>query len=64
MLHPSATDQGLYRVHQAARLLGLTEPALRQAIARGQVPAHRIGRRVVVRASDLQRLIDGAKGAE
>lgn len=58
MQHPESTPR-LYRVHEAARLLGWTEPAVRQAIARGELPAHRIGRRVVIRVADLERLIAG-----
>ena len=38
---------------EAAQRLGLSEAALRKAVARGTVPCHRLGRRVRFRLSEL-----------
>lgn len=46
---------------EAAAFLRLTRKALYAAVARGQVPAHRLGRRRLrFRRADLERLLAGA----
>jgi excisionase family DNA binding protein len=44
-------------VPQAARLLGVSRAAAYTAIQRGEVPALRIGHRLVVPTADLRRLL-------
>ena len=42
-----------FSIPEVARLLGWTELATRRAVERGQIPARRWGRRVVVLREDL-----------
>jgi excisionase family DNA binding protein len=42
-----------YRVPDLARLLGCSELAARRMVDRGQVPARRWGRRIVILADEL-----------
>jgi excisionase family DNA binding protein len=42
---------------EAARLLGLSEPAIRARIFRGQLPVQRWGRRLLIRHEDLMRVL-------
>jgi excisionase family DNA binding protein len=44
-------------VAEAAALLGLSEHALRERIRVGRVPVLRLGRRVLVRSTTLERLL-------
>lgn len=46
-------------VKEAAQLLGVGERTFRSAAARGEVPAIRIGRRVVIPGLALHRLLEG-----
>lgn len=50
------TDRWL-NTGEAARRLGLTEDALRQRAKKGQIEAHRIGRRLRFRIEDLDALL-------
>ncbi len=47
-------------VHHLANLLGMTEAGVRAAIARGDLPGRKIGRRWFVRTADLSSLFDSA----
>ncbi len=47
----------LLAIRQVAERLGMTELAARRAIERGLLPVVRIGRRIRVKSSDLERLI-------
>jgi excisionase family DNA binding protein len=44
---------------EVARLTGLTENAVRSRVFRGQLPAQRWGRRLLVRHDDLMRALSG-----
>lgn len=44
----------LLPVREAAPLLGLTEHALRGQIARGRVPVHRIGGRILLDVAEIR----------
>ena len=46
-----------YTVAEAAHLLGLSEHALREGIRVGRVPVLRLGRRVLVRSTTVERLL-------
>jgi len=46
-----------FSVSEVARLIGRSELATRRAIERGQIPARRWGRRVVVLANELERFL-------
>jgi excisionase family DNA binding protein len=48
-----ANDVDLVDVATAAKMLAITEAALRRATSRGTIPAVRFGRRVRYRRSDL-----------
>lgn len=47
------------RVEEAADLLGISRRSAYRACARGDIPSIRIGRRLVVPASRLAKLIEG-----
>jgi excisionase family DNA binding protein len=53
-------DIGVLRVPDAARLLGVSARTYYAAAARGEVPAIRIGRRLVVPEAALRRFLDVA----
>jgi excisionase family DNA binding protein len=50
--------QFAYTPAQAAKLLGLTEPAIRTRIFRGQLPVQRWGRRLLIRHVDLMAVLE------
>jgi excisionase family DNA binding protein len=45
------------RPREAAQMLGMTEHAVRGMVARGQLPAYRWGRRVLILPADLQECL-------
>jgi excisionase family DNA binding protein len=49
-------------VREAARLLGVAERTYYSAAARGEVPARRIGRRLVVPGAALARFLEEGGG--
>jgi excisionase family DNA binding protein len=51
-------EERVLRVDEAARLLGVAASTYYQAAARGEVPAIRIGRRLVVPGAALARLLE------
>ena len=55
MTQPSAPLA--YTVRDVSHLIGRSEPAIRQMIARGQLPARRQGGRVSVLADDLRTYV-------
>jgi excisionase family DNA binding protein len=57
---PHTPTQLAYTPRQAAQMLGLSEPALRARLFRGQLPAVRWGRRVLIRHDDLLKVIGRA----
>jgi len=58
MLHQEQTQQPrVLDIPQVALIIGRSELATRRAIERGQIPARRWGRRVVVLADDLNKFL-------
>jgi len=57
----STTDAtpATYTVAETARLLGVHEQTVRAAIAHGELPVVRIGRRQLVARAVLERLLNG-----
>jgi excisionase family DNA binding protein len=56
-----ADDQRLtYEVSEAGRILGLSRQGAYKAVAAGEIPAIRIGRRLLVPKAALHRMIEGA----
>ena len=51
-------------VAAAGRLLGLGKNATYQAVAAGEIPSLRIGRRVLVPRDALRRVLDGERATE
>ncbi len=49
-------------VAQVAPPLGLTEKAVRQRIARGQLPYKKLGRRVLIPADELEKFLAALPG--
>ena len=47
-------ERDVLSVLDVARRLGWSEPATRRAVERGQIPARRWGRRVVILREDLE----------
>ena len=54
-------QQITYTPAQVAALTGLSEPAVRARIFRGQLPALRWGRRVLIRREDVERIVGGCR---
>jgi excisionase family DNA binding protein len=59
---PQPTRQA-YSVEEAAKLLGVGRTTAYLAVARGELPCIRIGRRVVVPRAALERLLAGGDPA-
>jgi excisionase family DNA binding protein len=57
-------EERVLRVPEAAALLGVSASTYYSAAARGEVPAVRIGRRLVVPGAALARLLEGAPRPE
>ena len=55
----TTVQQLLLQVPEAARLLGISASALYQRARKGEVQAVRIGRRVLVPLTEVQRLAQG-----
>ena len=53
LVKETATTQYLSR-KEVAKLLGITLPTLHEYTKKGKLPAHRIGSRVLYRASELE----------
>jgi len=60
--HQSA-DRGFLRMREAAEFLGLTEAALRIAEKKGQLPSHRLGKRVLFDPAELRDFVLSGAGA-
>jgi excisionase family DNA binding protein len=56
----SVIERSTYTVPEAAQLLGLSRNRTYEAIAAGEVPALRIGRRVLVPRAALERMLSEA----
>jgi len=56
----SASPRRTYSVTEAARLLGISRTKAYECIRTGELPALRLGRRIVVPAARLERLLDGS----
>lgn len=52
------SDCRTYSVREAARVLGLGRNATYRAIYRGEIPALRLGQRIVVPKDALQKLLE------
>jgi excisionase family DNA binding protein len=52
-----------YDVVDAGKKLGLGRNATYEAIARGEIPSIRIGKRILVPVAALERLLAGGKAA-
>lgn len=59
---PEGGERLTLTVPEVAALLGLSRNSTYEAIAVGQIPSIRIGRRVLVPRAALERLLDSAKG--
>ncbi|HEV3194235.1 MAG TPA: helix-turn-helix domain-containing protein [Polyangiaceae bacterium] len=56
----SNVEQLTFTVSQAAKLLGLSRNVAYEAVARGEIPSLRIGRRLLVPRAALERLLTEA----
>jgi excisionase family DNA binding protein len=57
-------EKATLTVDQAAKVLGVGRASAYAAIARGEVPVVRIGRRILVPRRALERLLAGSSAAE
>lgn len=48
-------------VQQTAKLLGVTEITIHNYIKKGLIPANKIGRRIVIKRSDVNKALTGVK---
>ena len=55
-------DDRVLKVPEAAKLLGVSQRTYYEAAKRGEVPARRVGRRVVVPGAALRRFLEGEAG--
>ena len=58
-----SVHEGFIRAAEAARLLGMSEAALRIAEQRGDVPAYRLGSRVLFDKAELVALVKASRSA-
>lgn len=56
---PPGDSLGVLPAHEAARLLGLSEKALYAAVRRREVPARRVGRRLLFHRPTLVAWLSG-----
>lgn len=57
-------DRVTYTVEEAARLLGIGRNTAYEAVARGEVPVIRVGRRLLVPRAALERLMEPSVPAQ
>jgi excisionase family DNA binding protein len=50
-----------YTISEAARMLNISVPSARAAVANGELEAFRVGKAVRVRAESIERLLRGDK---
>ena len=55
----SNPEQMAYTVHEASKVLGTSESAVRAMVQRKQIPVTRIGRRVFILKSDIEQFLRG-----
>jgi excisionase family DNA binding protein len=53
-----------YTISEAARMLNISVPSARAAVANGELEAFRIGKATRVRAESIERLLRGNKQAD
>lgn len=53
-------EKQVLSVEQAGRVLGVGRSAAYEAVRRGDIPVIRLGRRIVVSARALEKLLEGA----
>jgi len=56
----SSEEKIVLTVEEAGRLLGLSRPTAYQAVATGEIPSIRIGRRILVPVAALTKLLESA----
>jgi excisionase family DNA binding protein len=59
MSKPNGTARLTVDIPEAADALGLSKNATYDAVKRGQIPAIRIGRRIVVARATLEKIVSG-----
>lgn len=53
-------DRQTLSVDEAARLLGIGRSSAYEAVRRGEIPTLRIGRRILVPRTAIERMLNGA----
>ncbi|HZA21129.1 MAG TPA: helix-turn-helix domain-containing protein [Dehalococcoidia bacterium] len=54
-------ERPVFTPMEVARLLGLSKNTTYEALARGEIPSIRVGRRILVSKAALERLLAGEK---
>jgi excisionase family DNA binding protein len=62
MSTPARIEAQALSITEAAKRLGVHRETLRAAIARGEIPAGRVGRRWLVPVAAIERLLAGRAG--
>ena len=55
------TERLTVTVEEAAKILGIGRNSTYQAVARGDIPAIRVGRRLLIPRVQIERLLSGEK---
>ena len=56
-INPPSDDRRTYSVEEAARILGISRTTAYDCVHRGEIPARRFGRRVVILKHELEALL-------
>lgn len=59
MVMPDPTDRPTLSVEEAGQILGLSKDSAYKAVARGEIPALRLGRKLRVPTEQLHRMLAG-----
>ncbi len=62
MVVKSESQKYVLTVEEAGQRLGLSRPLAYQAVNNGQIPAIRIGRRILVPVAALDKMLESAGG--
>jgi excisionase family DNA binding protein len=57
MAFDSSASGEFHSISELARTWGVTQQHLFNLVRRGQLPAHKIGQRIIVRRSDAQKFL-------
>lgn len=62
-MKPSPLDQPTMSVEEAGQILGISKDSAYKAVARGEIPTLRLGRRLRVPTEQLKQILTGARAS-